>query len=337
MSPARILVIRFSSAGDIVLLSALLRCMRHAWPQAHITLVTREDMADLVAENPHLSQIHALKRAGGNRAFRNLIFTLKQESYDLVVDAHGSTRSRIIRFFLRCPQTVAISKHSFRRQLLIRFGWNLLRFKRPMMLEYFRPLEKWGLRYDGQGSEIHIRNDKRERVQNLFLEKGFSSVFTVGIAPSSSYTKKAYPMESFRAIAQRVLQIPRATLVLFGGGDEERLILHDFSDRILDLQGAVDRQEAAAAARHCRLVLTNDSLMLHLAEAVGTDVLALFGPTVREFGYFPFRPGSKVFEERTWCRPCTKNGKGFCFRRKRYCMTRINPEAVIQEIVKRIA
>jgi heptosyltransferase-2 len=77
--------------------------------------------------------------------------------------------------------------------------------------------------------------------------------------------------------------------------------------------------------------------MVHLAEAAGTDVFAIFGPTVKEFGFFPYRENSKVFETNIWCRPCSRHGSGKCFRHERYCLTKIDPESIADEIIRRVA
>lgn len=365
--PARILLIRFSSAGDIILLSALMRCIKKTQSDVVLDFVTRADMAGLVENNPHLDNIYRLERSSGSAGLRKLIGQLKENDYGLVIDAHGSFRSRLIRKLLKPTAQTVLDKKSLRRFLLIHYRINLLKDRKRLMEEYFSPLKKYGVEYDGKGTEMIVSDSCREKMSPLFVP--FEGKPLIGIAPGSSWPKKSYPMDRFKYIAEKILSETDAGIVLLGGPEDEKMKLDgmtqppghndtkehkknregvaraplpvsenmpDNNNRMLDLQGKTALEEAAFAAGQCRLVLTNDSLFLHLAEAAGKDAFAIFGPTVREFGYFPFRATSRVFETDTLCRPCTKNGDGRCFRNERFCITRISAEDILMAVLERI-
>ena len=337
MAPDKILIIRFSSAGDIVLLSALIRCIRSTWPDASIDMVTRLDMRGLIEENPNLNGKYYLDRKSGTNGLLRLIAELKKNNYDLVVDAHGSFRSRVIRRAVNPSAYTVIDKKTWKRKLLINFKINLLKNRERMLAEYFEPLRDRGVVYDNRGTEVFVSESRKNKMHALLGREKIYGRPLIGIAPGASWPKKAYPMEKYSRIAMRLLNETDCGIILFGGDDDERLIVQSkYTGRVLDLQGNADFQESAFAAGRCILVLTNDSLMLHLSEAVGTDVFAVFGPTTRELGYFPYRKGSRVFEVNTWCRPCSKHGGGRCFRAQRYCLTKTDENEVFEEIKKRL-
>lgn len=336
-APGKILLIRFSSAGDLVLLSALIRVLRKTWAHADIDMVTRKDLAILVEENPHLSTIHTVEREAGLGAIKALASKLRHSQYDLVIDAHGSGRSRIIRRLIRPSCIAKISKFSWRRYLRIFLKLNLLAHRKKLLESYFEPVQGMGIAYDGQGSEFFVSDARASRVRGLVARKFPRGEVLVGISPTASFRKKAFPMPKFKRICGAILENPACGIILFGGPDEPKLVLEKHQDRVLDLQGQTDLQESAFAAGLCRLVLSNDSVMMHLAEAMGVDAYGVFGPTTRDFGYFPHRPGSHVFEARVWCRPCSKNGSGFCFRFHRHCFRRIDEDEIIRAIRDRVS
>lgn len=297
-------------------------------------MLARKDMIELVSHNPHLNSIHALDRTSGLQGLVSLARRLRTRPYDLVVDLHNNFRSRLMTFLLQPRSRALLKKKNLERWLLVNTRHRPHRPAKLLMERYFEPLTKYGVHYDGRGSEIHVAPEKRVRVESMLT--GFANRPIVGIAPGASYAKKAFPLDRVSFVAQRIIEETPAAIVLFGGPADAKLHV-DAPGRVLDLQGVVDIQEAACAASHCRVVLTNDSLMLHLAEAAGTDVVALFGPTTRDFGYFPFRPTSKVFQTDAACRPCSKHGQGQCSQKEQYCFTQIDPNQIVEEIKMRLS
>jgi heptosyltransferase II len=335
MAFSRILVIRFSSAGDVILLSALLRCIKNTWKDARVDLLTRSNMKNVVEYNPNINHRYYSSSTGPKKELLLLVKGLKENKYDLVVDAHHNAKSLLVRSIVRSAASAVFMKKGIRRGLLVKTKINLLKGRKHLIEEYFAPLKKYGVEYDGKGTELHIsektRNHMNAQIQKMFPKE---TVF-IGIAPGASYPKKAYPMEKFEQIARRILKETSCGLILFGGKSDPMLKLSGYDGRIMDLQGVATIEEAACAAGACLLVLANDSLMLHAAESQGIDAFAIFGPTTREFGYFPHRTTSRVFEAALSCRPCSKHGQGKCKRRKRFCFAAIDPNVIAEEIIKR--
>jgi len=296
-------------------------------------MLVRDDLIELVQSSPRLTNTYGLKRSANMTDLLEFARKLRSNDYDLIIDLHNSLRSRIIRLLIGARAQTVLGKRSAKRWLLIQTKAGLFRDTKPMLERYFEPAENWGIRYDGQGAEIHVSNERRKRISSLLA--GLAGRPLVGLAAHASYSKKAYPLDQFAEIGRRILAETPCGLVLFGASGDPKLSLNA-PGRILDLQGSADMQEAACAAGCCQIVITNDSLMLHLAEAAGADVLSLFGPTTRDFGYFPWRPGSNVFEVALACRPCSKHGRGDCSQNERYCFTRIDPSRIVQHIKDKI-
>jgi len=333
VTPQRVLVVRFSSAGDIVLCSALLRCIHRTWPNARVDMLVRSDMAELVSHNPNLNSIHTLDRTSGLQGLMQLARGLRARRYDLVIDLHNNLRSRLLGLMLGPRFKTIFGKKTIERWLVVHTRFHRGRLPKLLLERYFEPLEDYGVVYDGHGSEVHVSQNRKERIESMLAP--FAGRPILGIAPGASYPKKAFPLERFAHIAQQIIEQTSAAVILFGGAGDPKPEI-DAPGRMLDLQGTADMQEAALAASRCRVVLTNDSLMLHLAEAAGTDALAFFGPTTRDFGYFPWRPSSKVIEVDLACRPCSKHGQGRCKEKDQYCFSRIETGRVVDELKARL-
>lgn len=160
----------------------------------------------------------------------------------------------------------------------------------------------------------------------------------LGLAPGARWAPKRWPQESFAELLRGFRRRSAAPVRIFLG-PQERWFAGSELERAAAAAGAVevvreaDLVDLAAALGGCSTLVTNDSGLLHLAEAAGTPVLALFGPTVREFGYFPCLPQSRALEERLACRPCSRNGKRACWRRDHACLRRLAPTRVLAALM----
>ncbi len=305
-----------------------MRCVKKTWANAKIDIVTKFDMHELVESNPNINKKYYLKKSDRFSGFFKLINKLKQNKYELVIDAHAVLRSKIIRMMLNAPQYTVLNKKTFRRELLIKFKINLLKKRKRILEEYINPLHKLGVKYDGKGTELFIPEIILRKTKNIL--KGKEKI--IGIAPGASFANKIYPHENFKQIAMKILEGTDYNIILFGGKQDKKLNIKGYENRIVDLQGNTSFIESASAASFCKVVLANDSFMVHASEAVGTNVIAFFGPTVKEFGYFPYRKNSIVFEVDIKCRPCSKHGKKACSKKEKYCLTKIDPNIVFKRI-----
>ncbi|MBI1862382.1 MAG: glycosyltransferase family 9 protein [Deltaproteobacteria bacterium] len=315
----RILILRFSSLGDIVMATAMIRCLRARFPAARIDMVVREDFLELIEHNPHLDLKMGLSRETGWRGLWRLYQRLKHNDYDLIYDAHFSLRSRILSGFLRPRLSAHYQKHYLRRSLALTFKIPLLKHFDRMVVRYIAPLERWGVAFDKKGPELPCPPQTRlERPQ-------------IGFIPSAQWPGKRWGQ--FTELARLILEKTDWNITLFAGpGDGfASSIARDLDPtRVHNLQGRLSLKETTVELKKCHLVIANDTGLMHMADALGVPPVVILGPTAKELGCEPFHPLHRIIEKTLWCRPCSKNGQAPCIRGRRVCLE-IAPEVVLEE------
>jgi heptosyltransferase-2 len=341
---AHFVLIRFSSLGDVVKGTALPRLIKRRYPQAHVTWVTSEAYLELIRDNPHVDRAIGFERRHGLAGLRALGQELNAGRVDLVVDIHRSLRSRLLARGLRAPR-VTYSKRTWQRLLLIHWGINTYREPRRKEDDFLATLAPYGVTDDGAGTELftaRLAADPlvQERLAPLLTQIAAwrqAGRPVVGMAPMAAWDLKRWPLASFHTLLRALRERAGAATVVFGGpGDTDAEALAGVGgDGAISAVGRTSHLESAYLASLLDLVIANDTGMSHLAEAVGTDALVLFGPTTREWGYFPSRATSVVVERELYCRPCTRMGEGRCTHPvERACLTGISPETVASAVLQ---
>lgn len=316
----RILVVRFGALGDLVLATVLLPALRRAHPGAHIDWVTKQRWSALLAHDPRIDRLFALQEG---ESFRALLPRLSATNYDLVLDAHANLRSRALCALLPPTAVRRLAKDTFARWLLLRGGPQLAPLRQRLVDRYLdlvgpehasdvRPRIEFGTAAAHQASEL------------LGATQGW-----IALAPGARHAAKRWPSERFVRVGRACAA--RGARVLVVGGPDETDTVHAVANAIEGaLEWPADRplDHVAAALARCAFTVGNDSGLLHLSEAVGTPVLAIFGPTVRAWGYFPLDPRSRVFEQDVTCRPCSKMGERACHQVAPWCLLRTSSDEV---------
>jgi heptosyltransferase-2 len=328
----RVLVIRFSSAGDIILTSPFLRALRRRYPEAEVHFAVKEEFASLVAHSPHVDRVVRLPRGAGVGALLRLKSALIAEvggEYDVVFDLHDSLRSRHMRFGMG-RRTAIVRKPTLAKWLLVRRKIDRLQPIVAIPERYLETGRDMGIVDDGDGLELHIGD-------TLAPIAAAPGRLTVGLAPGARHFTKRWPADRWRALAED-LAGSGARLVLFGSDDERELCAA--IARGLDAMNLAGRStllESAAACDVCDVVVTNDSAMSHVAAARRRPVVAIFGSTVRQFGFAPFRTPSEIVENAgLYCRPCSTIGRDRCPEGHFRCMLELPIDAV-SGAVRRLA
>lgn len=329
---ARILVVRLSSIGDIILTTPLLRSLKETYPQASITFVVKKPYAALLEGSPLVDELIAFDKNEGFHGWRRLKKSLKQQHFDLYLDIHGSLRSRFLRIGIGSQLTATYPKYLFRRYMLIFFRINLYQQLMPVYLRYFESVKKLGIRYDGKGTEIHVPRTDSDAVSARLNDLGWQPAQQlVVICPGATYSNKQWNKEGFAETA-RVLANTGALVILHGGKDDVNLcgeIAEKAGPGALSLAGQLSLSGSAALFKHSALVIANDSGMLHLAQSQKTPVVGIYGPTSKELGFYPLPMNSLVVETDLPCRPCTPKGLNHCPKKHFRCMNDISPTQVI--------
>jgi heptosyltransferase-2 len=331
-SPEKILIIRFSSLGDIVLASPLVRVLRAAYPDAQLDLLVKSEYADLVRHHPALNSVLTLE-SSSREELRALRSRVRMEGYDVILDLHNSLRSRYVRF-LNARRVRAVNKRVLRRWILVNLKRNLYRDAVPVAERYIETAASLGVVADGRGAEIVTPADVVSRVGTMMSKYRLERAATVvGLAPSARHATKRWPPERYRDLGIRLAREHRAKLLLFGGpddtdycGDIAQMINAEMGTGSAEsLAGSLTLLETAAALDHCAVVVTNDTGLMHMAAARNRPVVAIFGSTVREFGFFPYGTRSVVLErEGLFCRPCSHVGLDRCPEGHFRCMKEID-------------
>lgn len=335
------LIIRFSSVGDIVLSSLLVRTFHSRFPNWQLDFCVKEEFADLVRFNPNISNVIEFPKSGNFDDVKRIRKKIKENNYDLIIDIHGSLRSRYVCFGAK--NVVRINKRKLARFLLVKFKLNLYDKSDgapSVALRYLETVRTLGVEDDRMGLELFVSEDDISRTSKLVQDSGFRlDQQFIGVCPSAKHNNKMWSKERFAEAAAALSEHYGNPVVLFGSEDEGQrcneiealLQTRRPRPRVLNLAGRISLTETAATMDYCSIVLTNDSGLMHIAAARKRNVAAIFGPTVRELGFFPFGTQSVVVENKELdCRPCTHIGLPECPKGHFNCMNGISSAQVIE-------
>jgi heptosyltransferase-2 len=318
-------VIRFSSLGDILLAAPALRALRARFPDAHLDLLVAREYADAASLLRGPNRVLTFDRATGWRGLWRLRSDLARR-YTILVDLQNSLRSAFLRATTWPTVWVKARRYRLRRWLLIRFKWNLYGATPPVPLRYLKALEPLGVADDGRGLELFLAESARVNDGEGERER------LIVVCPGARHATKRWPLENWIALGT-LLRAEGYRIVVAGSEDERELILL-VADGIEGSRTFIGLpiREIAALFRRSTAVISNDSGLMHLAAGLGKAVVALFGPTVREFGFYPFRARSAVLEHHLDCRPCSAMGSESCPKKHFRCMLDTHPLNVVQAL-----
>jgi lipopolysaccharide heptosyltransferase II len=330
MPPPNILIVRFSSIGDLLLTTPLLRAIRTRHPDGRITFVVREDMADTLRNNPRINRLIAWKRESSLRA---LAGELAREPWTHRLDLHGSLRSRALRLLVG-GRWSGYPKHRLRRSLLVathrRRGGNL----GPVAERYFAAAAALEVTPDGGRAEFFISDDARAAAE-AFLTRHRLGVDRdlIAFAPGAAHFTKRWPVRHWLALAHRI-GAQRDIVVLGGPRDRDvaTAIVAAANGRAASAAGEFSLDGSAALIARAAELVAGDTGLLHLATAVGTPVIGLYGPTVEEFGFFPYHAKARAVQLDLGCRPCSSQGGTVCPLGHHHCLQQLTSEMVVDAL-----
>ncbi|HPT14123.1 MAG TPA: glycosyltransferase family 9 protein [Bacteroidales bacterium] len=331
--PAKILIARLSSIGDIILTTPVIRGVRMKFPDASITFLVKAKFAPLLMHNPHIDEVLVYNDSAGKGELQRLVKKIRKQEFDWFIDLHKSLRTRYIRTLLGFPEVTTYNKQIFSRTLLVKFGINRFKTIKPVYLRYFEAVEKNGITYDRQGTEVDYSQNDSQLVENLLDSDGYKSLQQlIVICPGASYKNKQWLPERFAEIADELTTPSGRFLAFLGGKADTELcdgIIAMMKNKAVNYAGRLSLLQSAALLHKSALVITNDSGMMHLAQAQKSPVVAIFGATCRELGFFPLPENSITVEKKVSCRPCTHKGLNRCPRKHFNCMNLITADDVM--------
>jgi heptosyltransferase-2 len=306
----KILIIRFSSIGDIVLTTPLLRCIKAQRPDIEIHYATKKAFYGVLEHNPHISKIHLLDHSLGD-----LIKTLRKERFDFVADLHHNLRSLIIKAALGV-KSKAFAKLNVQKWLLVNAHINLMPAVH-IVDRYFDTLKPLGIQNDGLGLEYYPCecDALSENTLPALHKKGY-----VAFAIGGMHATKRLPVHK---IIEAVKAIPHPVLLLGGKADAGAAaqVVAAIGEKVFSACGLFNLGESAHAIKDALYVVTHDTGMMHIAAAFGKKIYAIWGSTVPAFGMYPYKTHHVNIENTALaCRPCSKIGFNTCPKGHFKCM-----------------
>ncbi|RYU79711.1 glycosyltransferase family 9 protein [Hymenobacter persicinus] len=319
----KILILRFSSIGDIVLTTPVVRALHQQIPGAQVHFATKPAYRGLVANNPHVAKVHCLTGSLGE-----LVAELRAEQFDYIIDLHNNLRTRLLKLRLGVPAS-SFDKLNPQKWLLVNLKINRLPAVH-IVQRYLAAAAPLGVRDDGQGLDYFIPAQDEVDVTTA-LPAGFAAGY-VAFAIGAQHATKRLPTER---IIELCAQLP-GPVVLLGGpedqatGDEIVQALqaglsnsptHHFTNSPFNACGKFNLNQSASLVRQAASVISHDTGLMHIAAAFGKEITSVWGNTVPEFGMYPYRTPFRVWEVNGLdCRPCSKIGYAQCPRGHFKCM-----------------
>lgn len=332
----KFLVIRFSSIGDIVLTSPVVRCLKKQVPNAEIHFLVKPQFKIVVANNPYIDKIHVLQED-----WNAMIAELKAEKFDQIIDLHHNLRTLRVKQALKLP-AYSFNKLNIEKFIFVKLKWNVMP-KVHIVDRYLKTVAHLGVENDGAGLDYFIA--PHEEVQQHDIPASHQAGYIALVVGASFYTKKlpVYKLQELCAA------IPHP-IILLGGKDEfdegERIKKADHI-KIYNACGKFSLNESADLVRKSKLVIAHDTGLMHIAAALKKPVIAIWGSTTPSFGMVPYYgknflmqralPHDDVQVHKLWCRPCTKIGRHKCPQGHFKCMKNISIEEMVQKVMARLA
>lgn len=323
----KILVIRFSSIGDIVLTTPVLRALKLQRPDIEVHYLTKKGFTSILNANPYIDKLITF-----DKHYKEKLSDLKKEEYDHVIDLHNNFRTLKLKMALGRPST-SFPKLNVRK-------WMLVRFKKVKMPElhvverYFKAVATLGVENDNGACEFYLKEqDKVDTISSFVLHP--KQYITVAVG--AQYATKRMSAEKIIEVLQKI-SIP----AVLCGGPMDR----EFADEIIaalpgmkieNACGGYTLGQSASIVAQSAALLTNDTGLMHIATCFQVPIVSVWGNTVPELGMYPYYPNNKelftIQEVKDLsCRPCSKIGYQKCPKGHFNCMVLQNSEAIANDL-----
>src|SRR5215203_4052871 len=299
----KLLIIRFSSIGDIVLTTPVIRCVKTQLPDVEIHFLVRPAFKSTVINNPHITKLHLLQED-----WNTMVLNLKNEQFDFIIDLQRNLRSSRIKSSLKVPA------FTFKK-----LKWNVMPKYDHVVDRYLKTVEPFGVYNDGGGLDYFIAAN--EEVNDKDIPASHHAGYIAIVIGASFYTKKL-PVDKLQELCSKIDH----PIILLGGVDDvangEEVKSLD-SVKIYNACGKFSLNETADLVRKAKLIIAHDTGFMHIASALKKQVIAVWGSTTPSIGMYPYFGANLLSQQLTvshddmqvhklWCRPCTKFGRTKC-------------------------
>lgn len=318
----KFLIIRFSSIGDIVLTTPVVRCLRKKYPNAQIHFLTKVAFAPIVQANPNIDKVFAIEGSS-----KSVIDKLKKEDYHHIIDLHKNLRSKKVILALGVKST-SFPKLNVEKFLMVKFKMNRLP-KIHIVDRYFEAVKALAVKNDGEGLDFFIPDKEQIAAKNLPPQY---NALVIGAAHK---TKSLTTPQLIKIAKESVLPV-----LLIGGKNEIEVaaeIVKKVGDNVINTCGEYNLYQSASVIQQASCVITPDTGMMHIASAFNKKIISVWGNTIPAFGMYPYMPQQinsfKIFEVKELsCRPCSKIGFDECPKKHLKCILDIDVEGIVKEM-----
>ena len=335
-----ILVVQTAFPGDVVLTLPLVQTAKRQFDSARIDFVTIPQAAGVLKNHPAINEVIVFDKRGADSGLAGLFRTakrLKERNYELALVPHRSLRSALLVWLAKIPRRIGFDRSAGRFLLtdVIRYEQDIHEVERNLSL-----LSAQGIvRKERELPALYPSGEDVSAVENFLRESKISgTVSMVSIAPGTVWNTKRWLGERYTGLTQRLVD-EGCTVALIGGKEDESLCdeivrsVRGKSGQVVNAAGKLSLLQSAELLRRCRLLVCNDSAPMHLAVAMRTPVVAIFGATIPGFGFAPYGKDDVVVETQgLTCRPCSIHGGDKCPIRTFVCMKEITVDKVYEKV-----
>ncbi|MES2512819.1 MAG: glycosyltransferase family 9 protein [Bacteroidota bacterium] len=318
----KILIIRFSSIGDIVLTTPVLRCIKEQIKDVELHFITKQKFISVIENNPYVDKFFTI-----GESLSEVTSRLKHENYDYIIDLHHNFRTFRLKSVLG-KKSVSFNKLNWEKMLMVNFKINSLP-SQHIVDRYIETVKTLGVVNDQKGLD-HFISEKDAIDIHSFLPIPFHPGYHVLVAGGSYYTKRI-PINKLMEICEKSAW----PLVLLGGPEDSSTaeeVHKAFPDKTINLCGKISLNQSASIIKQSQKVITSDTGLMHIAAAYKKDIISVWGNTIPEFGMGPYLAGknSQILEVKGLsCRPCSKLGYKKCPKGHFKCMNDMDFSKVI--------
>ena len=322
----KFLIIRFSSIGDIVLTTPVIRCLYKQMPNAEIHFLTKKEYKGIVISNPYIKKVMLLEDS-----FDDMLAQLEKENYDYIIDLHHNLRTLKVKKHLKQVTSFSFNKLNIEKFVYTNFKINRLP-KKHIVDRNIETLNTLGVYNDGLGLDYFIPemyNVKKEDIP-IPHQLGY-----IGIVIGAALATKKMPVQKLIDLCTLI----NHPIILLGGKDDYengKAIAMQDDVKIYNACGKFNLNESADLVRNAKIIITHDTGLMHIAAAFQKPIISIWGNTVPDFGMYPYygKKSKQVFDvvavQKLWCRPCSKIGHDKCPLGHFKCMNKID----VNDIVK---
>ncbi len=326
MDIIKFLIIRFSSIGDIVLTTPVIRNLKQQAKGAEVHFLTKLQYRNILENNPYVDKIHIL-----DKSINDLVIELRREHFHYVIDLHNNLRTARVKLHLHTI-TFSFNKLNVEKWLMVNFKKNKLP-KKHIVDRYMETIRFFIEENDQKGLDYYIPQNDEVSLESL--PTGFSEGY-IAFAIGAQHATKRLPEEKIISICRKIDK----SIILLGDKNDKTIAekVHTaLGDKIYNACGIYSLNQSASLVRQAKLVISHDTGLMHIAAAFKKQIISIWGNTIPEFGMYPYLSGegSEIFEVKNLkCRPCTKIGFKRCPKKHFKCMMDIDEDKIVNVIGK---